>query len=87
MKINRTETVVRYDVTLTPWETSVLRNHSKWQAVVSIKSSEHNGGPLFGCATLTRTQINDVCDVIGVNGREFMARYERARDMEERDPR
>ncbi len=73
MRILRTETVVRYDVDFSPRETRTLKQHAKWSPLISTKASEHNGNVTIGRATLTKRQINDVCDVLGINGREFMA--------------
>lgn len=77
MRIVKIEHVTRYQINFTPPETRVLMKHPTWSSVVSIKSSQHNGhgrNPA-GCAMLTKKQINEVCDVLGINGREFMASY------------
>lgn len=78
MKVHKVETVTRYHVTFEPHETKVLRAHPKWQRIVSIAGSRDNvrqrAGVVFGAAMLTKKQINEICDVLGVNGREFMAR-------------
>lgn len=75
MKIVKIEHVTRYQVNFTPSETLTLLEHPDWRMVVSTKSSQHNGhghNPA-GCAMLTKKQINEVCDTLGINGREFMA--------------
>lgn len=75
MRIVKVEVVTRYQVEFTPAETRVLSKYERWAKVISITSSIHNGhgrNPM-GRATLTKRQINDVCDELGVNGREFMA--------------
>lgn len=75
MKIVKVEVATRYQINFTPAETHVLLKHPKWSAIVSTKSSEHNGhgSNPAGCAMFTKKQINEVCDVLGINGREFMA--------------
>lgn len=77
MRITQSATVVRYDVTFTPLETKLLLAHPAWRHRVAITG---NGTNRYGAATLTKSQINDVCDVLGINGREFMQRYA---DMEQ----
>jgi hypothetical protein len=75
MKIVKIECVTRYQINFTPAETRTLLAHPRWSAAISTRSSVHNGhghNPA-GCAMLTKKQINDVCDVLGINGREFMA--------------
>lgn len=76
MRIVKSETVVRYQVEFTPKETRTLLEHQDWRQIISTKSSRHNGygsNPI-GKAMLTKRQINDACDVLGINGREFMHR-------------
>lgn len=77
MKIHRAETVVRYHVSFLPHEAKVLDQHEVWSKVMHVRPARsyqancqyHRGAE----AALTRNQINDICDVLGVNGREFMA--------------
>lgn len=74
MKVHKVETVTRYQVTFDPRETALLLADEKWCHVVSTKCSVHNGtGGMFCAATLTKAQINQVCDLLGVNGREWFA--------------
>lgn len=71
MRIVKSETVVRYQVEFSPREMAVLDQHPNWCQVVH-PCTKH-GCDSWGAATLTKRQINDVCDALGVNGREFMA--------------
>jgi hypothetical protein len=75
MRIVKVEYVTRYQINFTPNETRALLAHPEWSVIVSTKSSQHNGrgDRPSGCAMLTKKQINEVCDVLGINGREFMA--------------
>lgn len=73
MKITRAETVVRYQVSFTPREVEKLCLHTKWRNRIGIRPMGH-GAPRFGDAMLTKTEINDVCDVLGINGREIMSK-------------
>jgi hypothetical protein len=79
VRIHKTETVVRYQVTFSPDETRTLMAHPEWQHVISTKCAVNNGhrGNAIGGATLTKRQLNDVCDVIGVNGRAVFAELSR----------
>lgn len=76
MKIHRAETVVRYHVTFEPHEAKVLDSHPVLRTKVHVRPDR--GGGLYSRgadAMLTKAEINDVCDALGVNGREFMAPY------------
>lgn len=72
MKISTVETVTRYRVWFTPGELNKLRQHddvSRW-----LFTTRTARGNLMGHAQLTKSQINRVCDVLGINGREWMAK-------------
>ncbi len=71
MKIHKTETVVRYQVTFTPPEMKKLMAHDRWRHVVGLRREQGTGR--WGDASLTKRQFNDICDVLGYNGREMMA--------------
>jgi hypothetical protein len=75
MKLHKLETVIRYQVSFTPGETTRLLAHPKWQHRIGV--TQNRGRSRWAGATLTRSEINDVCDVLGINGREFLGRYER----------
>lgn len=77
MKIRKVEVVTRYQVEFLPHETKVLRANEWWRERISVKQSQRNGrhpNDQWGRATLTKSEINRACDLLGVNGREFMAR-------------
>jgi hypothetical protein len=74
VRIHSHETVTRFQVAFDERETETLLAHPEWKLHISTKMAEHNGHQrLRGAAQLTRGQINDICDVLGINGREFMA--------------
>lgn len=73
MKIHRAETVIRYQVSFTPHEVEKLCLHAKWRNRIGVRPAGHGRSPGSGDAMLTKTEINDVCDVLGINGREYMA--------------
>ncbi len=73
MKIHSVETIVRYQVTFSPRETKLLRRRPKWANIISVASSKTKGGAWWGCAQLTKSQISEICDILGINAREFMA--------------
>jgi len=71
MKICKIEpSITRYQVTFTPEETAALKRTRRWHNAVSTRSAENNSRPLYGTATLTKSQISQICDELGVNGRE-----------------
>lgn len=72
MRILQQEVVTRYCVEFSPGETKALRKHPVWSLIIGLRS---NGGGVTAAATLTKTQINQVCDVLGINGREFMQQH------------
>lgn len=69
MRILQREIVTRYMVSFTPGETKKLAAHPVWQHHIGRVGR----GDKSSQATLSRKEINAVCDVLGVNGREFMA--------------
>lgn len=76
MKIHRAETVVRYHITFDPREAKVIDEHPMLRNKIRVRPDRGGGRYSRGAdAMLTRADINDVCDALGVNGREFMARY------------
>lgn len=75
MKLQQVETVVRYQVYLEPPEAAVLGRHPKWRHRIGRRKSGQPGGD----ATLTKTELSEVCDVLGVNGREWLANSMAAR--------
>lgn len=77
MKIHRAETVVRYHVTLDPHEAKTIDQHPTLRTKIHVRPDRGGGLYLRGAdAMLTRADINEICDALGVNGREFMARYQ-----------
>ena len=80
VKIHRAETVVRYHITFEPHEAKVLDEHPTLRHKVHVRPDRGGGRYSRGAdAMLTRSDINEACDALGVNGREFMAQY---RDIE-----
>lgn len=76
MKIHRAETVVRYHIAFDPHEAKDLDGHPVLRNKIHVRPDRGGGRYSRGAdAMLTRSEINEVCDALGVNGREFMARY------------
>lgn len=71
MKIHKAETVIRYHITFTPREAAELAAHPDWAHRIKPNAARHGSAE----AMLTRVQINQVCDVLAINGRELMAEY------------
>lgn len=69
MKLHRVQTVQRFDVTLEPEEAELLLAHPKWKHRVGNPKPPQTTRD----ATLTKKELNAVCDVLGVNGREWLA--------------
>ncbi len=70
MKICKAETVVRYSVVFSPGESRTLRAHPKWKHRIG-----DNGGAGAAMGNFSKKEINAICDVLGINGREFFAQH------------
>jgi len=76
MKIHRAETVIRYHITFDPHEAKMLDEHPTLRSKIHIRPDRGGGRYSRGAdAMLTKSDINEACDALGVNGREFMSRY------------
>lgn len=67
-------------MSFTALEIDLLAKHPKWSTriVAGGTKMDRRGGMRLqrrGQATLTRSEINDVCDVLGVNGREWLSKH------------
>ena len=72
MKLNKIErAVTRYQVTFSPGETKQIAADKRWNNI--IRPRKTNRGNVTAMAMLTKSQINEVCDFLGVNGREWFA--------------
>ena len=72
MKLCKVERgVTRYQVSFTPGEAKLIAQSKRWAPI--IRQQESSRGNVFAMATLTKHQINEVCDYLGVNGREWFA--------------
>lgn len=69
VKLQQIETVTRYQIYFDPPEAAVLARHPKWRHRIGRRKSGQPGGD----ATLTKTELSEVCDALGVNGREWLA--------------
>jgi hypothetical protein len=77
MKIHRAETVIRYQIAFDPHEAEVLDDHPALRSKIHVRPDRGGGRYSRGAdAMLTRSEVNDVCDALGVNGREFLSRYD-----------
>lgn len=77
MRVNQVSTVTRYDLQFHPRETKLLLAHEKWRHRISVRAATNNKrhpNDQWGAATLTRTELSEVCDVLGVNSREWLAK-------------
>lgn len=71
MKLSKVEHVVRYQISFDPGEVQALLQHPKWMHRIGVRKSGWRGGDM----TLTMTEFSEVCDALGVNAREWMARH------------
>lgn len=71
MKLNKIERgVTRYQVSFTSGETRRIAADPRWHNI--IRPHRTARGNLTALAMLTKVQINEVCDLLGVNGREWL---------------
>ncbi len=73
MKVSTVETVTRYRVWFTPGEIRKLLEPEDTRHWLFVTRTAR--GNVQAHAQLTKSQINRVCDVLGVNGREWMERH------------
>lgn len=72
MKLCKVERgITRYQVSFTPYEVTRLKGERRWHNI--IRETRTSRGNITAMATLTKSQINEVCDFLGVNGREWFA--------------
>jgi hypothetical protein len=70
MRLEKTEVVVRYQVRFDPKEVAVLKRHARWQHRIGLRRHPDRGGD----ATLTKTELSQVADALGINAREWLTR-------------
>lgn len=68
MRLAKIDTVTRYQVTFEPREVRVLQQHPKWRHRIGVRKTGWRGGD----ATLTKTELSEVADALGINAREWL---------------
>lgn len=75
MRIEKKSPVVMLQVAFDPGETRLLRAHPKWASRISVSGSRNNGHApdnLSGRMSVSRSQLQEIADVLGLKGDMFV---------------